>query len=71
MSELSLNELEAQHGELLPEREALGRFSLNVGSFDHDHNQSVTINQNDSTTTKDSLFVKNVDVNNSTILINN
>ena len=37
MSELSLNELEAQHGELLPEREALGRMGCyHFGSHDHD-----------------------------------
>lgn len=28
MSELSIQELESQHGELLPEREALGVFSI-------------------------------------------
>jgi hypothetical protein len=33
MSELSLSELDAQHTELLPEREALGVF----GSFNHSH----------------------------------
>jgi hypothetical protein len=32
MSELSILELEAQHGEVLPEREALSRF-VTVGSF--------------------------------------
>jgi len=32
MSELSIHELEAQHGEVLPEREALSRF-VTVGSF--------------------------------------
>jgi hypothetical protein len=41
MSELSIHELAAQHGEILPEREALGvvRGSFNtttIGSFDHD-----------------------------------
>jgi hypothetical protein len=35
MSELSIHELEAQHVEVLPEREALGTF--NLGSFNHDH----------------------------------
>ena len=35
MSELSIHELEAQHVEVLPEREALGHFTF--GSFDHDH----------------------------------
>jgi hypothetical protein len=35
MSELSIHELEAQHGEVLPEREALGTFTF--GSFNHDH----------------------------------
>jgi hypothetical protein len=33
MSELSLTELDAQHTELLPEREALGVY----GSFNHSH----------------------------------
>jgi|HubBroStandDraft_1064217.scaffolds.fasta_scaffold765474_1 hypothetical protein len=33
MSELSLSELDAQHTELLPEREALGIY----GSFNHAH----------------------------------
>jgi hypothetical protein len=33
MSELSLSELDAQHTELLPEREALGVY----GSFNHAH----------------------------------
>jgi hypothetical protein len=33
MSELSIHELEIQHTELLPEREALGIY----GSFDHNH----------------------------------
>lgn len=35
MSELSLSELDAQHTELLPEREALGTFTL--GSYNHAH----------------------------------
>jgi hypothetical protein len=48
MSELSILELEAQHGELLPEREALGvvggpfshsRFDTH-GSFGHSHNDT-------------------------------
>jgi hypothetical protein len=30
MSELSISELEAQHGEVLPEREALGTFTKTV-----------------------------------------
>lgn len=38
MSELSIHELESQHGELLPEREALG---VVIGSFD---NHVVAIN---------------------------
>ncbi len=33
MPEMSMHELEAQHGELLPEREALGHFTF--GSFNH------------------------------------
>ena len=37
MSELSIHELEAQHSEVLPEREALSRF-VAVGSFNgHNH----------------------------------
>ena len=37
MSELSNHELEAQHSEVLPEREALSRF-VAVGSFNgHNH----------------------------------
>ena len=37
MSELSMHELEAEHGEVLPEREALSRF-VTVGSFNgHNH----------------------------------
>ncbi len=34
MSELSMHELEAQHGEVLPEREALS-VGFAVGSFNH------------------------------------
>jgi hypothetical protein len=37
MSELSVLELEAQHSEVLPEREALGVFH---GSFSHDDHGS-------------------------------
>ncbi len=33
MSEMSMHELEAQYGELLPEREALGHFTF--GSFNN------------------------------------
>jgi len=33
MSEISMHELEAQHGEELPEREALGHFTF--GSFNN------------------------------------
>ncbi len=33
MSEISMRELEAQHGELLPERETLATFAF--GSFDN------------------------------------
>lgn len=32
MSELSIQELESQHGELLPEREALGVFAVHISS---------------------------------------
>jgi hypothetical protein len=41
MSELSMHELEAQTGEVLPEREALG---VVIGSFNH----RTTINHNTS-----------------------
>jgi hypothetical protein len=41
MSELSMHELEAQTGEVLPEREALSVF---VGSFNH----NTTVNHNTS-----------------------
>ena len=44
MSELSMHELEAQTGEVLPEREALSVF---VGSFNH----HTTINHNTTHTT--------------------
>lgn len=44
MSELSILELEAQHGEVLPEREALSVF---VGSF----NRNTTVNHNTTNTT--------------------
>jgi len=33
MSELSIHELETQQGELLPEREALGGYFVNLGIF--------------------------------------
>ena len=41
MSELSMQELEAQHGEVLPEREALS-VGFAIGSFNH----RTTINHN-------------------------
>jgi hypothetical protein len=45
MSELSMHELEAQTGEVLPEREALS-VGYAVGSFNH----RTTVNQNHITT---------------------
>lgn len=35
MSELSIHELEAQHGEVLPEREALSRITVINGGHNH------------------------------------
>jgi hypothetical protein len=46
MSELSILELEAQHGEVLPEREALS-VGFAIGSFNH----RTTINDTHNTTT--------------------
>jgi hypothetical protein len=46
MSELSILELEAQHGEVLPEREALS-VGVAIGSFNH----RTTINHNTTTNT--------------------
>jgi hypothetical protein len=66
MSELSLNELDAQHGELLPEREALGRFTLNVGSNDHNH--TVNLNQSNSVHTNNSVVLFNDQTNNAFII---
>jgi hypothetical protein len=64
MSELSLNELDAQHGELLPEREALGH--INIGSFDHDH--TVNLNQSNSVHTDHSVVLFNDQTNNAFII---
>jgi hypothetical protein len=44
MSELSIHELEAQHGEVLPEREALGHFT--IGSFNNHVNAFNQANAN-------------------------
>ena len=47
MSELSILELEAQHGEVLPEREALS-VGFAVGSFNH--RTTITNNTTNNTT---------------------
>jgi len=52
MSELSMHELEAQTGEVLPEREALSVF---VGSFNH----RTTINHNANHTTTATISASN------------
>ena len=52
MSELSMHELEAQTGEVLPEREALSIF---VGSFNH----PTTINHNTTHTTSTVITASN------------
>jgi len=52
MSELSMHELEAQTGEVLPEREALSVF---VGSFNH--RTTINHNTNNNTTTVHSTTV--------------
>ena len=64
MSELSLNELDAQHGELLPEREALGIF--NVGSNDHNH--TVNLNQHNTLNANKSVVLFNDQTNNAFII---
>jgi len=51
MSELSIHELEAQHGEVLPEREALSHFTLgsyntHVNAINHvNASNHATVNQ--------------------------
>jgi hypothetical protein len=52
MSELSMHELEAQTGEVLPEREALSVF---VGSFNH----RTTINHNTTHNTNANITAAN------------
>jgi hypothetical protein len=64
MSELSLNELDAQHGELLPEREALG--TLNIGSNDHNH--TVNLSQHNTLNANRSVVLFNDQTNNAVII---
>jgi len=45
MSELSMHELEAQTGEVLPEREALA-VGFAFGSFNHNTNHVTVVNTN-------------------------
>lgn len=65
MSELSLNELEAQHSELLPEREALGH--INFGSFDHDTTYNNNVSAHNTLNANRSFVLANEQVNEVTI----
>lgn len=54
MSELSMHELEAQTGEVLPEREALSVFAINSfnhrTTINHNHTTTAVINANNTST---------------------
>jgi hypothetical protein len=59
MSELSIHELEAQHGEVLPEREALGTFTKTVtivhGIHQNTHAVALTFGGNHSSSSADAV----------------
>lgn len=64
MSELSIHELEAQHSELLPEREALG-LAIAIGSF---NNHVYAVNQAEAVQAL-TLLSKNTAVANQSIFV--
>jgi len=65
MSELSIHELEIQHTELLPEREALGSFNHNhVDIHSYNFSQSITQVQHNT-------FLSHQTAENTQFVINN